>query len=80
LKDIICAFQWSDDNRPVIGVGISRSANPDAPLWDVDVLYDRGSPMRTTIRAKSRAEARKFTKNRHPNATHVIVYGKHKAK
>lgn len=80
MKDTICAFHWSDDERPVVGVGISRSANPAAPLWDVDVLYGKGPPMTTTIRAMSRAEARKFTKNRHPNAIKIIVHGKHKAK
>jgi len=80
LKNAICAFQWNDDERPVIGVGLSRSANPAAPLWDVDVLYAKGLPMTTTIRAMSQAEARKFTKNRHPNATQIIVHGKHKSK
>jgi hypothetical protein len=68
---------WDDDPaRPNLGEGISRTSSPAAALWSVDVGFDKGPGMRTTVRAKSKGEAKKFTRNRYPTATIITVNGK----
>lgn len=71
---------WYDEPRPVLGEGLSRTSKHTAALWRVDVVEHRLRPMKTTIRASSRAEALKFSKNRYPNATTITVIGKANAK
>jgi hypothetical protein len=67
---------WQEDTQPVVGEGLSRTESKAARLWSVDVGFNHQSPMKTTIRATSKAEAIKFTKNRHPLATTITVLGK----
>jgi hypothetical protein len=67
---------WSDDSRPNLGEGISRTSKTTAPLWRVDVADKGHQVMRTTIRAANKAEALKFSQNRYPSATTITVIGK----
>lgn len=70
------ALQWQDDDRPTLGEGLSRTNDPSAVLWSVDVGYANGPGMRTTVRARNKSEARKFTQNRYPTATTITIHGK----
>lgn len=76
-KDVLFALQWDDEDKPNLGEGISRTTNNRAVLWDVLVVLN-GKPMLTTVRATSKAEAIKFSKNRHPKATSITSTGRHK--
>lgn len=67
---------WRDEESPVSGEGLSRTNNPAAKLWQVDVQFHAGPPMKTTVRALTKAEALKFSRNRHPNASDIKVLGK----
>lgn len=69
---------WQEDEVPTLGEGLSRTTNPAAKLWDVDVEMSNSKPMRTTVRAISKSEAKKFTANRYPLATSITVHGRHK--
>ena len=65
------------DEEPRLGENISRTTNNKAVLWDVLVVMN-GRPMTTTVRATSKAEAIKFSKNRHPRATSITSTGRHR--
>lgn len=57
--------------------GVIRNTKPGTKLFPVRVVFTSGArPMYETIRAASRAEAKRFAINRYPNAdpdrTHVI--------
>jgi len=67
---------WDDGDQPVVGDGLSRTSDPRAVLWSVEVSWDHGKPMRSTVRAVSKTQAAAFTKNRHPKATTITVQGK----
>lgn len=67
---------WQEDDPPVLGEGLSRTSNPRAVLWRVDVETGNARPMITTVRASTKAEALKFSKNRYPTATSIKVLGK----
>jgi hypothetical protein len=67
---------WHETNNPVVGDGLSRTSNPAARLWQVDVQFKNGPSMKTTVKAMTKQEAIKFTKNRHPDASHINVLGK----
>lgn len=69
---------WQEDVVPRLGDGISRTTHPAAKLWNVDVELGNNNPMRTTVRALNKTEAKKFTANRYPQATSITVHGKHK--
>lgn len=69
---------WREDGMPTLGEGLSRTTHPAAKLWDVDVQLSNGNPMRTTVRAVSKSEAKKFSANRYPTATLITVHGRHK--
>lgn len=75
-KDGSYLLLWQDDDQPVIGEGLSRTNNPAARLWQVDVQFTSGPPMKTTVKAMTKREAIKFTQNRHPTAKHINVLGK----
>jgi len=75
-KDYNYVLTWAEDVRPVVGEGLSRSANPNAPLWEITVEFERTPRMRTTIRAANKAEAKKFATNRHPDAKRITIHGK----
>ena len=67
---------WREDDQPIVGEGLSRTSSKAARLWRVDVGFAQGPAMRTTIRAMSKSEAIKFTKNRHPTASTINVLGR----
>lgn len=67
---------WQEDHQPIVGEGLSRTESKAARLWSVDVGFSHQPPMKTTVRASSKREAVKFTKNRHPLATTITVLGK----
>jgi hypothetical protein len=69
-------LHWQEDNQSVVGEGLSRTESKAARLWSVDVGFNHQRPMKTTVRASSKSEAIKFTKNRHPLATTITVLGK----
>lgn len=69
---------WQEEHQPVIGDGLSRTSNPRAVLWSVTVDFGHNRPMFSTVRAMSKAEARTFTRHRHPTATTITVHGKTK--
>ena len=75
-KDCNFTLHWAEDSKPVVGEGISRTSSSRAVLWSVVVDFARTPQLRTTIRATSKAEARKFAKNRHPDATTITINGK----
>jgi hypothetical protein len=76
LKPQNYVLSWQEDDRPVIGDGLSRTSNPRAVLWRVDVETGSARPMVTTVRANTKSEAFKFSKNRYPTATSIKVLGK----
>lgn len=78
-KDVLFTLQWNEDDvhRPNLGEGISRTSDRRAVLWDVCVVIN-GRPMTTTIRAVTKGQALKFSKNRYPNATSITSTGKHR--
>lgn len=67
---------WQEDNPPALGEGLSRTSNPRAVLWRVDVQTGSARPMITTVRASTKTEALKFSKNRYPTAISIKVLGK----
>jgi hypothetical protein len=67
---------WDDEAKPVLGEGLSRTSKSHAVLWQVDVINPGNRPMFTTVRATSKSEALKFSKNRYPTATSITVIGK----
>lgn len=76
-KDVKFVLNWDEDViKPNLGDGVSRTKDPSAVLWSVDVAYPKGPGMHTTVLAKTKAEARKFTRNRYPTATEITVHGK----
>jgi len=77
-KDANFILVWDDGERPNLGVGVSRTENNHAPLWDVDVQLKNARAMKTTVKAATAKEAHKFSENRYPNAVSITVHGKHK--
>jgi hypothetical protein len=67
---------WQEDDRPVIGEGLSRTANMTDPLWLVDVEFGAGPRMKSTVRAANKRDALKYAKNRHPKASSINVIGR----
>ena len=69
---------WQENEVPTLGEGLSRTTHSAAKLWSVDVELSNSKPMRTTVRAISKSEAKKFTVNRYPAATSITVRGLYK--
>ena len=70
------AFQWAEEYVPSLGVGLSRTDNRSAPLWSVDEVLGASPKMKTTIKARTKTEALKFTQNRYPHAKSININGK----
>ncbi len=72
---------WHDvDPTASLGVGLSRSGTATDPLWSMVVELPHGQPpFRGSIKAATKAEARKFLRNRYPRALVITVGGKVKA-
>lgn len=78
-KDCSFKLHWNDDGpiAPNLGEGISRTSEKGAVLWDVHVVFPSAKPMKSTVLAKTKAQAIKFTKNRYPSATTITAIGRH---
>lgn len=61
---------WHDDyeSGQQAGEGVTRTTDPDAGLYWVEVLMRGVAPMRSRVRATSAAQAVQFCQARHPNA------------
>jgi len=77
-KGFSVVFGWEEEDRPNLGEGISRTSKAGSKLWDVVVVLNTSGPMRTTVRAMSKAEAIKFSRNRYPSAKSITSTGLHK--
>jgi hypothetical protein len=67
----------ADDMSARFGEGISRTSDPTARLYLVEIPLLNAPTVRATIRATSTRQARTFAANNHPNAdASRIVVGK----
>jgi len=55
------------------GEGITRTSEPGARFWPVEVAFACRRPMRCTIRALSKQQAYQFATARHPDASSIRV-------
>ena len=55
------------------GEGITRTSDPGARLWPAEVVFPGRRPMRCTVRAISRQQAKQFAAARHPDATSISI-------
>lgn len=76
-RDCNYTLHWSEDERPNLGEGLSRTSDPRSALWEISVAFAGGRPMKEYIRAVNNKQAHKFAKNRYPKATSITVIGKH---
>ncbi len=67
---------WREEPQPNTGDGISRTADPNAQLYEILVEFVGLMPMREWLRATSRKEAAKFAANRYPTATKITIVSK----
>jgi hypothetical protein len=58
----------ADDLSARFGEGISRTSDPSALLYPVEIPLINAPTVRATIRATSPKQARLFAANNHPNA------------
>ena len=71
-------FTWNDDDRPVLGEGISRTSNSKAKLHEIRVLFTGAPSIKEFLRAENKKQALKFAKNRHPQAIQIDYIKSHK--
>jgi hypothetical protein len=70
---------WREEEKANLGVGISRTIDPNADLYEIRVEFCGMMPMREWLRATSRKEATKFAANRYPTATKITIASKNHA-
>lgn len=70
---------FDDDPCRAKGEGITRTSNPRATLWPVEIHFQSCRPMRSTIKAVSKKQAKAFAEARHPNAVSIRLLGKKEA-
>jgi len=63
------------DDTPCLsaGEGITRTSEPSAIHWPVEITFACRQPMRCTIRAVSRQQAHQFAERRHPDASSIEI-------
>ncbi len=66
-------FTPDDDACQSAGEGITRTTEPGAQFWPVEITFACRQPMRCTIRAVSRQQAYQFAERRHPDASSIRV-------
>jgi hypothetical protein len=77
--DKLCPDSWvtearvnliarAEDMSARFGEGISRTSDPTARLYPVEIPLLNAPTVRATIRATSTRQARTFAANNHPNA------------
>lgn len=63
------ALNWRDNGEPeVSGEGITRTSDPDAGFYWVEVVMRQSPPLYSYVRATSAEQAVAFSKARHPHA------------
>ena len=66
-------LQQQELQEPVVGLGLTRTNDPKAKLYELTVKFNMARPMREWIRATSKKEAIKFATNRYPTATSIAI-------
>ena len=66
-------FAFDDDPCRMAGEGITRTTEPGAKFWPVEIRWPGRRPMRCTIRALNRQQAHLFAARRHPDASSITM-------
>lgn len=66
-------FAFNDDPCQSAGEGITRTNEPGAKFWPVEIHWPGRRPMRCTIRAISKQQAHQFAERRHPDASSIKI-------
>jgi hypothetical protein len=66
-------FTPDDDACLSAGEGITRTSEPGASFWPVQIHWPGCRPMRCTIRATCKRQAYKFAERRHPDANSIKI-------
>ena len=66
-------FAFDDDPCRMAGEGITRTSEPGARFWPVEVRWTGCRPMRCTIRATCKQQAYQFAERRHPRASSIKI-------
>jgi hypothetical protein len=74
-----CPLHFDDDPCRHAGEGITRTSEPGAKLWPVEIRWPGCRPMRCTIKATSKRQAYQFAERRHPNASSIEILSRRSA-
>jgi hypothetical protein len=66
-------LQQQELREAVVGLGLTRTEDPNSKLHRITVRFAFARPMTELIRATSKAEALKFATNRYPTATNIEI-------
>jgi len=66
-------LQQQELRDAVVGLGLTRTEDPNSKLHRIVVKFDAARPMTELIRATSKAEALKFATNRYSTATNIEI-------
>jgi hypothetical protein len=66
-------FTPDDDACQSAGEGITRTSEPGARFWPVQIHWPGCRPMRCTIRATRKRQAYQFAERRHPDASSITI-------
>lgn len=66
-------FAFDDNPCQSAGEGITRTNEPGAKFWPVEIRWPGRRPMRCTIRATSKQQAHQFAERRHPDASSIKI-------
>ena len=66
-------FLPDDDACQSAGEGITRTSEPGARFWPVQIHWPGCRPMRCTIRATCKRQAYQFAERRHPDASLIKI-------
>jgi len=66
-------FAFDDDPCQSAGEGITRTTEPGAKFWPVEIRWPGRRPMRCTIRATCKQQAHQFAERRHPDASSIKI-------
>jgi hypothetical protein len=66
-------FLPDDDSCQSAGEGITRTSEPGARFWPVQIHWPGCRPMRCTIRATCKQQAYQFAERRHPDASSIEI-------
>ena len=66
-------FAFDDNPCQSAGEGITRTTEPGAKFWPVEIRWPGRRPMRCTIRATCKQQAHQFAERRHPDASSIKI-------